>query len=686
MIWSIDFAPFLPMWLIVGLALAGAALIGLAVKRRIAVIWFRAVALAALTIALANPLIMVEDREPLPTTVALVVDQSASQSLENRSDTTDAARAVLAERLGALEGVEQRLITAGEGNSTNNGTALFAAIEAGLADVPPDRVGAIIMITDGQVHDAPETTAGFGGAPIHALITGRADEIDRRIEIEAAPRFGIVDEPQEIAYRIIDDGAGDGAAVAVSIYRDGALIAVERAIAGASRTFRFTVPHGGGIMFEFVAEPLGGELTELNNSAVVALDGIRENLRVLLVSGEPHAGERTWRDLLKSDASVDLIHFTILRPPEKIDITPQNELALIAFPTRELFSETLYDFDLIIFDRYQLQGALPLAYFDNIAGYVAAGGALLIAAGPDDAGPFSIYRTGLASILPVRPTGSVIETPYYPTVTDPGFRHPVTRDLPGARSDPPDWSRWFRLIEAENPVGDVVMEGPDGLPLLVLGHQGDGRVAMLLSDHAWLWARDFEGGGPYLVLLRRIAHWLMREPDLDEEALRATSDGANLTIERQTMANLVDPVLLSSPLGIEQELALVEIEPGLWRATIAVDDIGLWRAEDGGRVAVVHIGPANPREYRDPRSTETVLAPVVDAANGHISRISDAGDVPRVIKVGGGSNYGGGDWLGVRMTDASVLLGIDRFQLFAGFLGLALLAGLLAMTWFREGR
>ena len=682
MIWSFEFAPLLPLWLVAMLGVAGLVLAGLAISRRVTASWLRAIAIIALALGLANPEIIREERQSLPTTVALVVDRSTSQSLEDRTDQTDRALDHLVEEIGAIEEIELRVIVA---EQTGAGTTLFDAANAGLGDVAPDQIGGVIMITDGQVHDLPTTSLGIDGAPLHALITGRADEIDRRIEIDNAPRFGIVGEPQAITYRVLDDGFRTEGTVGVSIFRDGELLAIDSATIGSPEEFQFIVPHGGDIVFEFVAQPLDNELTELNNSAVVELNGVRENLRVLLVSGEPHAGERTWRDLLKSDTSVDLIHFTILRPPEKIDITPLDELALIAFPTRELFSETLDDFDLVIFDRYQEQGALPLVYFDNIVRYVRDGGALLIAAGPDDAGPTSIYSTNLASVLPVSPTGGVIETPFYATVNDLGFRHPVTRDLIGAQSDPPDWSRWFRLVEVEDPVGDVIMEGPEGRPLLVLGHEGEGRVAMLLSDHAWLWARGFEGGGPHADLLRRIAHWLMKEPDLEEEALRATADGNLLTIERQTMQENVEPATLRSPAGAEQQVVMAEVEPGIWGATIETDIAGLWRVAQDSQIAVVHVGPPNPFEFIDPRSTESVLAPLVETSAGYIGRAATDADIPPVAAVPSGSDFGN-NRLGIRMTEASLLTGIDRVPLFAGFIGLAILAGLLAMTWYREGR
>lgn len=685
MSWSVDFLPVLPLWLIALLGAAGLALIAIAAQRRLAAAWLRAIAVAALTLALANPVVVREERRNLPTTVALVVDRSASQSFEDRTAEADRAADAVADEIGAIDGVDLRVVEAEQG-AASDGTELFAAANDALADVAPGQVGAVIMVTDGQVHDVPANAGALGGAPLHALVTGREGEIDRRIEIESAPRYGVVGERQTITYRVADEGVPAGTPVEVEIRRDGEPVAVESAVAGESEDYNFIVPHGGEIVFEFAATALEGELTEINNGAVVTLEGVRENLRVLLVSGEPHAGERVWRDLLKSDTSVDLIHFTILRPPDKIDFTPPEEMALIAFPTRELFSEKLDEFDLVIFDRYQEQGTLPSIYFDNIVRYVRNGGAFLMAAGPDNAGFLSVYSTSLATILPATPTGETTETPFRPLVSEAGFRHPVTRDLEGAEADPPAWSRWFRIVDAADPTGDVVMNGPDGRPLLVLGHEQEGRVAMLLSDQAWLWARDYEGGGPYLDLLRRVAHWLMREPDLDEEALRATAEDGTLTIERQTMGDEVGPVLVRSPLGEERQVTLEPVSNGLWRAEVDAGEVGLWRLEQGDRVAVVHVGPPNPREYVDPTSTAEVLRPLVEDTGGHIGRAGAGDPIPSVVPVTSGDRYGAGGRIGIRMTEASLLTGVDRTPLLAGLLGLAILAGLLAATWFREGR
>jgi hypothetical protein len=693
MTWSVSFAPVLPLVLIGMIAAVAALLIAFGLVRRVRGSWLRAAAFAALVLALLNPVLTREDREPLSTVVALVTDRSASQTIGDRTAATEAMRAALTERLGAFQNIDIRQVVAGgpRDGVAVDGTELFGALGTALSDVPPDRVGAVIMLTDGQIHDIPANPNALpAGAPLHVLLSGRENERDRRIVIDAAPRFAIVNERQAIRYRVVDEGVdGSSGPVRVTVTRDGIPLSTEIVTPGAPSEILVEITHAGPNIVEFEAEPLDGEITAINNRAVAAIEGIRENLRVLLVSGEPHSGERTWRNLLKSDAAVDLVHFTILRPPEKQDGTPINQLSLIAFPTRELFSEKIDQFDLIVFDRYQHQGVLPILYFDNIARYVRDGGALLVAAGPDYANEGSLYDTPLSPVLPASPTGDITEEPFWAKVTPDGVRHPVTRDLDGAASDPPHWGRWFRVIDVDRPDGEVVMSGAEDRPLLVLNRQEKGRVALLLSDHAWLWARGYEGGGPHVDLLRRLAHWLMKEPDLEEEALRASARAGELTVERQTMSETTEPAIVRSPSGASETVTLQSVEPGLWRATVPAKEIGLYRIEQGDKRAFAHVGAANPREFADARSTPDKVAPLVETTGGRIARMTDASgteSAPRIVPVRSGGVKSGSDWIGVRMTEASMLKGVGHLPLFAGLLGLALLLGTLAATWYREGR
>jgi hypothetical protein len=685
--YGIAFTPLVPslvLWIAIGAIVIIAALLLLSRSRGWAV---RIAALALIVLALANPSFTREDREPLSSVVAVIVDKSPSQNFGTRNQETAKAQEELVDTLKKIRGLEVRVVDAGQADGETDGTHLFGALQSALSDVPIDRVAGAFLITDGRVHDIPANAGAVGfQAPLHALITGHKDERDRRIAISAAPRFGIVGQTQTVTYRLDDQGV-TGQRAKVIIRRDGETISERTLQSGQTSSVDIDIKHAGPNIVEIEASPLDNELTLVNNRAVVAIDGVRDRLRVLLVSGEPHSGERTWRNILKSDASVDLVHFTILRPPEKQDGTPINELSLIAFPTRELFQQRINEFQLIIFDRYARQGVLPIAYFDNIARYVRSGGAVLVSAGPDYASTTSIWRTPLDSVLPAEPVG-VTEKPFYAHLSDAGKRHPVTRGLEGANTEPPHWSRFFRSVDTRNAINPPVMTGADGKPLLLLSRFGEGRVALLLSDHIWLWARGYEGGGPHLDLLRRMTHWLVKQPDLDEEALRLQVQGKDLQVIRQTMADSVTPVTVTSPSGTTRELTLSAGEPGEWRATIPANELGLWQATDGTLKALINVGPTNPKEFSEVTSTPDMIKPLALATGGDARRVVDGGsiDLPRIVPVRATSTFHGDGWMGVKMRDASVVKGVGVLPIFAGLIGLLLLLGAFAATWLREGR
>jgi hypothetical protein len=660
----------------------------LAVVSRGPVALLRALALGLVVLALANPSLVQEDREKVKDIVAVVVDRSTSQTLGDRQSMTDEVRAELQRRLGAMADVEPRYIQADD-SAGDDGTRLFAALSNGLSDVPPERLAGVIFVTDGVVHDIPPSVENLEfHAPLHVLVTGRPDERDRQIKLLEAPRFGIVGRDQTIRAVVMERG-GTGMALA-TVRRDGQEYVRRQVRSDTPFSIDVRVEHGGANVIELEVQGLPDELTLANNRAVIPIEGIREKLRVLLVSGEPHPGERTWRNLLKSDANVDLVHFTILRPPEKQDGTPINELSLIAFPTRDLFQQKIREFDLIIFDRYANQSVLPPSYFDNIVRYVRDGGAVLVAAGPEFASGGSLAQTRLAPIIPGTPNGRIVEEPYKARITDTGNRHPVTRELPGSETQPPSWGEWLRIIGAQVQSGSALMSGANDLPLLVLRREEKGRVALLLSDHAWLWARGYNDGGPHLDLLRRLAHWLMKEPALEEEALRANAIGRAIRIERQTMKETSDPVTLTAPSGAQSSVALTETKPGLFTAQLNASELGLHTLRSGDLIAFVSIGPANPRELMDVFSNTEALRPIAEATGGSVRRVAMEGDrgvsVPRILTVHSGTRLAGSDWIGIRPSESAIVRGVSIMPLALGFLGLLLLVGATIVAWVAEGR
>ena len=675
---SIVFDPLLPWMFIAVLAALAALGIALALWRGLQGWALRALAALVVLGALAQPSYQVEDRAPLSNIVLIVEDKSASQSLGDRLNSTTNAAVSLAAQLNSRENTEIRRIEVGDGEG-DTGTLLMSAVSDALAEEPRGRIAGIFLLSDGRVHDL-ERTPDLP-APLHLLLTGKETDWDRRLIVKNAPAFAILGEPVTLTLRVEDDGAAPQAAsTVIDISVDGQEPQRFDMPIGEDIELPITLPHGGLNVIQFTVPTAEDELTDRNNTALVQINGVRDRLRVLLVSGEPHAGGRTWRNLLKSDSSVDLVHFTILRPPEKQDGVPVTDLSLIAFPTRELFLEKIEDFDLIIFDRYKRRGILPAIYLDNVANYVQSGGAVLIAAGPDFASADSIYRSPLASIIPAEPTARVIERGYRPAISDLGDRHPVTSGLAGAET----WGRWMRQIEVEPVGGDVLMTGVDDRPLLVLDRVGEGRVALIASDHAWLWSRGFEGGGPQLDLLRRLAHWMMKEPELEEEALWAEPTGQTMRIIRRTLDETIGTVTVTRPDGTEEEITLDEVTPGRFEALYTGPEIGLYRLAEGDQEAVVGLGPAAPREFEQTIASGEVLEATVDGTGGGVRRLEDG--VPSIRAVGEGRPAAGRGWLGITPREAFETLDVTQTPMLPGWLVLLLASGLILAAWLREGR
>ncbi len=688
---SLEFAPLFPWpWLVAAGALALGLLALVFLRRARGGVW-RLIAFVALLAALANPSAVREERKYLNEVAVVVVDGSESQNVPPRRQQTAAALIEVEKRIKAIPGLELRVIHAGNepaSEASNGGTRLFAALAKGISDLPASRIAGAIFISDGQVHDVPGNIDGLGfHAPVHLLLTGLPDEADRRLVVVAAPSFGIVDKEASFKLRIEDGAAQPGSLTRLNIMKDGKELPPADIPIGQDVPFNFTIDHGGQNIFEFSVDPGSKELSLANNSAVAMVNGVRDRLKVLLISGEPHAGERAWRALLKSDPSVDLVHFTILRPPEKQDGTPINELSLIAFPVRELFELRLKDFDLVIFDRYRREGVLPRAYFDNIANYVEQGGALLDSAGPAFSTTYSLYRSPLGRVLPAEPTGDVLEQPFRPELTGLGRRHPVTAGLPGAggAGRAPSWGRWFRQIDAIPRQGVVTMSGIGERPLLVLNRVGKGRTAEILSDEIWLWSRGYEGGGPQAELLRRVAHWLMKEPDLEEEDLRANIMDGRLNVVRHSLSDRPAAVEVTAPSGKKSELKLADQGDGRQTGSAPVSETGLYRLSDGSHLAFAASGALNPLEIADLRSTSEKMQPLIGASGGRIFRVAN-GRPPDIRMVRPGHSAGGSNWLGLVGGADYVVTGIRQMSLVPALGGLLLGLGALIAAWRREGR
>ncbi|PHR60014.1 MAG: hypothetical protein COA47_08155 [Robiginitomaculum sp.] len=676
---SLIFAPLVP---VIWLALISALGLGFSIWagwHRPIWLALRLVLIGALVFLAMGPQKIKTEHEYLSDIALLLVDDTHSMQLGGRAEIAKQAAEQIREAAKEdpmLDVLEIKVSDAPEG------TRLFDALQSGLGQIPAERLAGAVVVTDGIIHDR---LAEFDlDAPIHALLSGDPQLGDRTLKIIEAPRFGIVGERVQFTIRVDEFGQSTPTAALVTLQVAGEPAQSARVQTGKNVTVGLPLQSRGTNLVEIRVEPAGEELTLINNRVAIDVTGVRERLRVLLVSGEPYAGVRAWRNLLKSDPAVDLVHFTILRPPTKRDATPLNEMALIAFPTRELFVNKLDSFDLVIFDRYTRRGVLPLLYLENVVRYVEKGGALMVAAGPPFAGEASLSKTFLAGILPARPDGKINTVPYSPRLTETGIKHPVTSVL---HEQQENWGRWGRSIGVTGVTGDVVLSAADDQPLLVLDRVGAGRVALLLSDQAWLWSRGFEGGGPQYEMYRRLAHWLMKEPELEEEALSGFIRDDKLHVTLQTLSDAPPSVEVETPDGQITHLALQAVSPGIFTAEMPVaPNGGLLTLKSGDLLAVAAQGQLNLPELTNLQLQAEPLASLVKQQAGavfHLTKLSTNFDVRRTRP---DDRQKGRNWLGLQKNRFSLQTQSTRQPLFAPWMALIIILLLIAGMWIREGR
>ncbi|MFH1805133.1 MAG: hypothetical protein ABID63_09625 [Pseudomonadota bacterium] len=650
---------------------------------------WRSIALAGLLLALLAPQVTDQEREKLSDIILVLADRSDSQNIGNRTAQTDQALANLRARYDDDPSIELRI----ENVDGTTDTRLFAALDRLLGGIPRERLSAVVMITDGQVHDIP--TNLILDAPLHALITGTGDERDRRLVIRQSADYGIVGKNAEFMVEAIDPALAPGTPITARfLHEDGS----ERDIilpANQPERVTLAVPHAGPVIGEIRIDPAPDEFDISNNRLILESMGVRDRLRVLLLSGEPHPGERAWRNLLRADPGVDLVHFTILRPPEKGDDTPINELALIPFPIRDLFEVRLRQFDLIIFDRYQMRGVLPVQYLEKVVDYVRWGGAALIVAGPEYIAPDGLAHTVLGQMMPLQVTGQVIEQAFVPRIDQTGRLHPVTAPIAGPNNTDQKWGHWYRQLETR--VTDdramTLLTGVDGLPLLTLSRVEEGRAAILSSDQMWLWQRGHEGGGPIAELLRRLSHWLMKEPALDENNINTarSTDGDTVAVTWRKVgpppmtAYGVDPVsgeTVEAP--FEQQA-----DDQTWHAQLPIASRGLIRVRARDRDMNLQTGLHVDRDFltderRNTSSTPELLQDIVDANGGHIQRIETG--LPDYRRVNRDQAWQSNQWAGLVKTESYRTLAGGIANLLPVPL-IAILIGLLCLFgWRRETR
>ena len=675
---SLNFYPLININILITLIILTLMVIFIGFKLKSPGNIFRSILLCLIIISIANPTVISENRENIPDTVAVILDLSPSQDINNRKEIAKKTYNNIKNELEKINNLDVRLKTI----NGERGSKIFEPLNSMVGDVPADRLAGAIIITDGQISDAPALLDNFNfKAPINILLSGYKEEKDRRLIIESSPRFGIVGEEINIDIKVEDISASTPNALVTVNMNDE--IEQSRSIPiGEIVTITMPLERAGITSLNIEVEPGIEELTLQNNKSVIEINAIRERLKVMLVSGEPNMGLRSWRNLLNSDPSVDLIHFTILRPPNKQDLTPVGELSLIPFPSRELFQANLNDFDLIIFDQYHLRGILPQFYLKNVVEYVVNGGALLDASGPAYAGPYSLSLSPLQNILPTEPTGDVVLQEFIPTMTTYGERHPVTANLKDNSNS--NWGSWYRMVDGLTIAGDVLLEGPDARPLLVLNRVGKGRVAQILSDQSWVWTKSDTNKGPQADLLRRLVHWLMKEPELEENELSARMDNDTIVITKNSLILDTKPIISISPDNTKKEIILEDIGKGKQIGKILSPQEGIWKFSSGSSKISLIVGNSNSSEYLDVRTTDNIVKPIVNFTSGSINWINNDKNIPSIKYLSKNKVAGNNNYLKLIKNEKYFVKSLQQSTLTPWYLVLILSLILLFLSWYRE--
>ncbi|UMM63600.1 DUF7408 domain-containing protein [Aristophania vespae] len=693
---SLDWSLLLPSWLLIVISFGTFFFCLWALITRTRGQLIKSFAFVILLMFLAGPGIRQARYQPQPQDALIVVDHTASMNIRDRRDIADKAADNLAQQASQIAGVSTYRLDVNDDNQ--QGTHLFEAIKEEAQNHP--NLSAIFLLTDGMNHDTPQKLdnilPGFKGRflPVHLLLTAKGEEKDRALQLLSTPPYAIMGTEAHIHIRVNDLGGKTGQSVKIYKRQNSAKPKfIADTLTGQTIDIPVKITQNGSNLIELSASKLPDEASTRNNRLVVSIQGIQDHLKVMLVSGAPNQSARVWRDLLKADPSVDLVHFTILRSPETSDDTPISDLALIPFPTHELFVEKTNQFDLIILDSFDNPNILPESYIDNITRYVRQGGGLLVVSGSELAEPGSLQDTSLGEVLPARVTYKGAETGVFKPVISPfGQNHPVTNHLSQKGPWGDEWGPWYRLLKTTQIKGKVLLATKEGTPLLAIRHDDKGRVAQILSDQIWLWSRGGSGGGPQKELLRRLSHWLMKEPDLEGERLKARLDDHKIIVDRYSLTPhdflMAD---ISSPLGEHFQVKMQPVSDdsnhlkgSLTLTSDEEDNQGIWTIRQNGLATFIADTALQTIEMQDLRSTAHKLEPLVEKSGGGIFWIGDH-KVPTLRQVAEGHKAFGTDWTGLPLHREKIM-GADHLRsILPSWLALILILPLLALSWWREG-
>jgi hypothetical protein len=483
---------------------------------------------------------------------------------------------------------------------SDQGTLVIPPLKQALQSVPADRLAGAVIISDTLWHD-PEAdiTSLKTEVPVHVLSTFRSGP-DRSVTLEKTSAYQLVGKPFSVAVTVRDTTQPGGAEIPLNMYQ-GDTQTTHNVRNGEKTEISLNTEHPGRTTLIFATPPLAQEAHLQNNAAVFTLTVFRDRWRVMMVSGSPHPSTRAFRSLFKQDPNIDLVHFSILRRMDSMDFTPPDEMALIPFPVDELFLNRIDDFDLIVMDRYANLGLLQPIHIQSLRSFIQRGGAFVIMTGAEGLKDDSLFNA-LKDIMAIKAYPQTYpDVPFTPTL---GEDHPITQ--PFVKQTLPLLRGSLPLPLAER--AELLMETPEKTPVITLWRETPqhGRMAWIATDDVWMWRRQAGEAGaapPFNPLMRRLMHWLLREPDLEAPPMICQQDKGVLACTPKNK-NSKDNVELYRPDDTWQPWSADA--DGVYR--MPLDRSGLWAVRADHTLIPIAFDMGPPAEWKPVTPSGETLA------------------------------------------------------------------------------
>jgi len=599
---------------------------------RIAIGSLRALALALALALLLQPTLRFRQLKAPPARLAILVDASASMARGEDASRLAAARELIAshrseidelarrhriawyrfaDELEAVPSAERATDEVGDAD----GTDIRGALESLVATERTNPLIGVILLSDGgdtesEPGDDPEERLDWAEeleVPVNTVaLTKTGRQRDLSITSARVDPFAFSRSETPIAVSVRSIGLQQQQ-VEITLAQDGSVMQRRKVdlVGGEGKLTFNALPSrlGRHVLTVTVPVPDGDEVPE-NNTAHVAFDVIRDKFRVLHVAGRPSWDQHFLRDFLSSWPRVDLVSFYILRTPYQSSMRGAAGLALIPFPTEDLFEQHLDEFDIVVFQDFDPAEVGVEVYLDEIADFVREGGALVMIGGAKGFGSGAIEKSPVADLLPVRllpsrtPANRIeSDRPFRARLSEAGERHPLMRLEPDPQDNAELWKSLDRLdglarVARMSEQGIRLLEDPstrvdDGpAPVIAVREADRGRTMTIATDSLWRWRFSAPmGGGPadaYPDLWRRSIAWLTRDPDLDRLRVEVKPWTAEPDQPVEIEISMVDEAYLPAP-GEVIECAITWFDrDGIeqserWSARL--DDQGTYRRE-----------------------------------------------------------------------------------------------------------